>query len=84
MLAGAVETYVNRYAVAPGRRAVLFANNDDAYHAAASLKGAGVAVAAIVDLRAKASLTARIATGVSRSIRVMWSSPQVDGEACAG
>ena len=51
MLAGAVETYVNRYAVAPGRRAVLFTNNDDAYHAAAALKAAGVTVAAIVDLR---------------------------------
>ena len=51
MLAGAVETYVSRYAVAPRRRAVLFANNDGAYHAAAALNGAGVAVAAIVDPR---------------------------------
>src|SRR5438132_1575481 len=49
MLASAVETYVNRYAVAPGTRAVLFADNDDAYHAAAALTRAGVAVAAIVD-----------------------------------
>jgi sarcosine oxidase, subunit alpha len=53
MLAGAVETYVNRYAVAPARRAVLLTNNDDAYHAAGALKGAGVEVAAIVDLRAE-------------------------------
>jgi len=52
MLAGAVETYVNRCGVAPGRRAVLFSNNDDAYHAAAALKGAGVEISAIVDLRA--------------------------------
>jgi sarcosine oxidase subunit alpha len=59
MLAGAVETYVNRYAVAPGRRAVLFTNNDDAYHAAAALKSAGVTVAAIVDLRAEAGKAAR-------------------------
>ena len=28
MLAGAVRSYINRYAVAPGRRAVLFANHD--------------------------------------------------------
>ena len=61
MLAGAVETYVNRYAVASGRRAVLFTNNDDAYYAAAALKAAGVAVAAIVDLRADAGLAARTA-----------------------
>jgi sarcosine oxidase subunit alpha len=59
MLAGAVETYVNRYAVAPGRRAVLFVNNDDAYHVAAALKAAGVAVAAIVDPRPEPGDTAR-------------------------
>jgi sarcosine oxidase subunit alpha len=53
MLAGAVETYVNRFAVAPGRNAVLFTANDDAYHAAAALKAAGVAVAAVVDARAE-------------------------------
>src|SRR5439155_1214659 len=49
MLASAVETYVNRYAVAPGPRAVLFADNDDAYHAAAALDRAGVPVAPIID-----------------------------------
>jgi len=51
MLASAVETYVNRYAVMPGSRAVLFADNDDAYHAAAALARAGVTVAAMVDPR---------------------------------
>jgi sarcosine oxidase subunit alpha len=51
MLASAVETYVNRFAAAPGWRAVLFANNDDAYHAAATLQDAGVELAAIVDPR---------------------------------
>ena len=30
MLAGAVRTYLNRFAALPGRRAVVFANNDDA------------------------------------------------------
>src|SRR5580704_9002335 len=59
ILASAVETYVNRYAVAPGRQAVLFTNNDDAYHAAAALKAAGIAVAAIVDLRAEPGMAAR-------------------------
>jgi sarcosine oxidase subunit alpha len=60
MLAGAVESYVNRFAVTLGRRAVLFTNNDDAYHAAAALKAAGVEVAAIVDLRAESGVTARV------------------------
>ena len=41
MLASAVESYIRRYAVVPGRRAVLFANNDDAYRTAATLTEAG-------------------------------------------
>jgi sarcosine oxidase subunit alpha len=59
MLAGAVEAYVNRYAVAPGRRAVLFANNDDAYHAAAALRAAGITMTAIVDPRPEPGDAAR-------------------------
>src|SRR6185369_1887229 len=38
MLASAVSTYVRRYAVVPGRRAVIFTNNDAAYDAALALK----------------------------------------------
>jgi methylglutamate dehydrogenase subunit C len=51
MLAGAVRAYVNRYGVAPGRRAVIFADNDDAFQTATDLAEAGVAVAALVDPR---------------------------------
>ncbi len=51
MLAGACRTYVNRYAVKPGTTAVVFTNNDSAYGAALDLHGAGVEIAAIVDLR---------------------------------
>ena len=40
MLASAAETMVRRFAVTPGRRAVLFTNNDEAYGAAAALKAA--------------------------------------------
>ena len=50
MLAGAVRTYVNRYAVLPGRKAVVFTNNDSAYNTAIDLQRAGAAVT-IVDLR---------------------------------
>jgi len=50
MLAGAVRTYVNRYAVLPGRKAVVFTNNDSAYRTAIDLKRAG-ASATVVDLR---------------------------------
>ncbi len=51
MLAGAARTYLNRYGVAGGRRAVLFAANDAAYRAALDLGRACVAIRAIVDPR---------------------------------
>ncbi|MCG8353994.1 MAG: 2Fe-2S iron-sulfur cluster-binding protein, partial [Kiloniellales bacterium] len=51
MLASAARTYVKRYAVRPGRRAVVFTNNSGAYAAAAELKAAGIEIAAIVDSR---------------------------------
>jgi sarcosine oxidase subunit alpha len=51
MLASAAQAYVNRYAVRPGRRAVVFTNNDAAYAAASDLSSAGVEIAAIVDSR---------------------------------
>jgi sarcosine oxidase subunit alpha len=59
MLAGAVETYLRRYAVLPGRRAVLFADHDDAYHTAAALAEAGATVAAIIDPRPAPGPTAQ-------------------------
>ena len=51
MLASAVSTYANRYAVKPGKQAVVFTNNDSAYQAALDLKAAGVEVVAVVDVR---------------------------------
>ena len=56
MLAGAVRTYIERYAVRPGSRAVVFANNDSAYATALALNTAGVDVAAVVDPRAGMAL----------------------------
>ena len=55
MLASAARAYVNRYAARPGRRAVVFTNNDSAYRAALDLARAGIEVAAIVDLRPEPS-----------------------------
>ncbi|MDX2202855.1 MAG: sarcosine oxidase subunit alpha family protein [Hyphomicrobiaceae bacterium] len=52
MLAGAVRTYLNRFAVAPGRRLVLFTSSDDGWRTAAAAARAGMEVAAIVDARA--------------------------------
>lgn len=50
MLAGAVRTYINRYGVCPGRRAIVVCNNDDAYRTALDLCHAGANVV-ITDLR---------------------------------
>ncbi|MFZ9407947.1 MAG: sarcosine oxidase subunit alpha family protein [Burkholderiaceae bacterium] len=50
MLASAVSTYLRRYAVAPGRRAVLFTNNGLAYDAALALHTEGLHVQ-VIDAR---------------------------------
>lgn len=51
MLAGSIRRYLSQYAVRPGRRAVLFGNNDTIYDVVPSLQQAGVDVIAIVDTR---------------------------------
>ncbi len=51
MLAGAVRSYIHRFAVKPGARAVLFGNNDDAHRTARACAEAGITVAVIVDPR---------------------------------
>ena len=51
MTASAVSSYINRYAVCPGNRAVVFTNNDSAYQAALDLDRAGATVL-IIDSRA--------------------------------
>jgi sarcosine oxidase subunit alpha len=44
MLASALRTYRNRFAVAPSRSVVIATNNDSAYQAAFDLSAAGIAV----------------------------------------
>jgi sarcosine oxidase subunit alpha len=67
MMAGAVRSYLNRFAVAPGRRAVVFADNDDALTTAADLAAAGVEVVALVDARSERSAAAAEAAEKSRA-----------------
>jgi sarcosine oxidase subunit alpha len=54
MLAGAAQTYLNRFGVCVGERVVLVTSTDDAYRAALDLQAAGVSIAAIADLRPQA------------------------------
>jgi sarcosine oxidase subunit alpha len=77
MLASAVSTYVNRYAVKPGERAVIFTNNDSAYQTALDLNAAGAQVVAVVDARSQSS--SELANMVrSAGIEVLNSSAVVD------
>jgi len=54
MLANSVRAYVNRYGVAPGSQVAIVTTNDDAYRTALDLAGAGIAIAAVVDMRGDA------------------------------
>jgi len=69
MLAGAVRTYLNRYAATPGRRFVVATTNDSAYDVVEDIVAAGLEVAAVLD--ARTSFSSR-ATEVSASgVRVI-------------
>ncbi|WP_406109730.1 sarcosine oxidase subunit alpha family protein [Streptomyces sp. NBC_01003] len=77
MLAASVRTYINRYGVTPGRRAVVGTTNDSAYDTVADLHAAGIDIAAVVDARPELSRRAAEiaeATGV----RVLTGSAVVD------
>jgi sarcosine oxidase, subunit alpha len=55
MLSGAVLTYLDRFGVLPGERALVFTTNDAGYQTARALRSAGAEVAAIVDVRREAA-----------------------------
>ena len=59
MLAGAARTWLNRYGVLPGTRAVLVTACDEAYGAALELQQAGVYLACIADTPAAGEASAR-------------------------
>ena len=52
MMASALQAYVNRFSVLPGKKVVLFTNNDSIYSVAKDIINAGGKVVAIVDARA--------------------------------
>ena len=52
MMAAGVRSYLNRYAVKPGRRAAVYTGCDDAWTTAFDLARSGVTVTAIIDHRA--------------------------------
>ncbi|HWT60714.1 MAG TPA: sarcosine oxidase subunit alpha family protein [Rhizobium sp.] len=71
MMAGAMRSYLNRQAVAPGKSTVIFTTNDAGYRTAADLEAAGLGVAAIVDSRADAGKGWQGRAEVLKSARVI-------------
>ncbi|MEQ9345473.1 MAG: sarcosine oxidase subunit alpha family protein, partial [Thalassospira sp.] len=51
MLAGSAQTYLNRYGVRVGNKAVIVTSHDSAWYAAFDLASSGTEIAAIVDTR---------------------------------
>jgi heterotetrameric sarcosine oxidase alpha subunit len=58
MLAGAVRSYANRWAVTPGNRIAVLTNNDNGWRTATDLAAKGVDIAAIIDTRYDPKCTA--------------------------
>src|SRR5262249_44447616 len=77
MLAGAVRTYLNRYAVAAGSRAVAATTNDTAYDPVADLHPAGINIAAVVDARPELSHRAA-EVAAATGVRVLTGDAVVD------
>ncbi len=55
MLASAVRTYINRFAVVPGKRVALFTNNSDGWRTVETVRAAGGEVVAVIDAGGRAA-----------------------------
>jgi sarcosine oxidase subunit alpha len=72
MLASAMRTYLNRFAVAPGRRVAIFTNTDDGWRTASDLEQAGIDVAAVIDSRP--GVSRQLAARAPRDTRILTDS----------
>ncbi len=61
MMASAVRSYLNRYAVRPGERVALFTNNDDGWRTATAFSKRGIEIAAVIDSRPEVAQQSEIA-----------------------
>ena len=76
MLASAVRTYLNRFAIAPGRHALVVTNNSSAYSAAIDLARAGLKVV-IADMRSTSDDTLS-ARAKERGVHVLYNTGVAD------
>jgi len=72
MLAGSARTYINRYAVKPGKQGVIYTNNDSGYATIPVMIKAGILVRAVIDNRDSACEEAMKIAG-DLSIAVLFS-----------
>jgi methylglutamate dehydrogenase subunit C len=72
MLASAIRSYINRFAVAPGSRIAIFTSTDDGWHTAFDLAKVGVEVPAVIDSRP--AVSPQLAAQTSGAIRVLTGS----------
>jgi len=82
MLAGAVQTYINRYGVAPGQRAVIFTNNDSTKTVQADLRRAGIRLEGVIDVREGRAVVDTLAESPSPSGEINSPSPLVGKGRC--
>ena len=75
MLASAMRSYINRFAVAPGGRIAIFTNTDDGWHTAFDLAKIGIEVPAIIDSRP--AVSPQLAAQASRATRILTGSQVV-------
>lgn len=80
MIASAVSTYINRYAVVPGKQLVLMSTNDDAYNSAFDWHRAGREVVAIVDTRQGGAGAAVVEKARALGIKVINGSAVVEAQ----
>jgi len=72
MLAGSVRTYINRYAVKPGNKAVIYTNNDSGYATIPVMIKAGIEIKAVIDNRESAADEA-MKLAIDQNITVIFS-----------
>jgi len=70
MLGSAAQRLIRAYGVRPGRRAVVYTNDDDGYGVALDLLDAGTDIVGVVDLRTEPSRDARVLAVADRGIAI--------------
>ncbi len=71
MLGSAAQRLIRLYGVAPGKKAIVLTGNNDGYGVALDLIDCGVAVQAVVDMRATASITSLMIAVKDKNVQIL-------------